>query len=444
MGAPDLQGLFRRLLDDSTDNFGRLSVGQLTEILDVAGESDFTPERLRYYKDGQRRFLQYGTDSNFTETDAGHLLEPDSGMTLEVNTATRTPYPVGVDLWPSVARRITQAPQSGDVVGGGYGVIDLANFDPDTVTYSGTDADGYFWYHTADTGLDRVLFAGVRNGTVYDSFETDLTKTAGVLTVIEQRLNCYDVGPSVFRETSTDTDNRERPQLNNTLGSVAADDGKGAATFSHRVTMAVHQAAGNSGLGIEAGSMGVKASYDPSYKFKVKRHAQEFTVDNDVEGTYEAVGAIQADPDRPEKVLRINDMEIETTPTASTTDIDVLLIAVDPDSTSANRGDFSTPVEHNPVNSVVEELEDNTITGPDFDGAGTDITGPDLAGTMTNPGGYQLGARSVRTEGQGSKVTTRTSGAVGVRQVQDTDMCLVLADARSTGTFEVSFITSQN
>lgn len=444
MGAPDLQGLIRRLLENSTDNFDRLVSGELTEILDVAGEKDFTPERLRYYKDGTRRFLQYGDDANYTETAAGHLLEPAAGQTLTLETASRVPYPVGVDLWPSAARRITQAPQAGDVVGGGFGVIDLANFDPATVTYSGTTADGYFWYHTADTGLDRVLFAGVRNGTVFDSFETDLGKAADVLTILEQRLNCYDVGPSLFRETYTDTDDRTNPQVNETIGSVSADDGKGSAVFSHRVTMAVHQAAGNSGLGIEAGSIGVKASYDPSYKFKSKRHGMTLDVTNTTDETYQVVGAIRGDNDRPEVTLRVESIDIKTTPGTDTNDIDVLLISVDPAETDADGAAFETPVEHNPTNSVVEMVEDNTLTGPDAGDAGTGVGGPTTSNTMADPGGYQIGGRSVRTEGTGSKTSSSTGGEVGSREIPDTDICLILADSTTAGTFEIDAITAQN
>jgi len=445
MALPDLEGLIRRLFDDTTDNFGRLSVGEITEILDVAGEKDFTPERLRYYKDGSRRFLQYGTDANYSETDAGHLLEPDADQTLTLETTNRTPYPVGADIWPSMARRITQAPQAGDAVGGGFGVIDLANFDPSAISYSGTDADGYFWYHTADTGLSSVLLVVVRNGTILDTFETDLNTAASTLTIIEQRLNCYDVGPSVFRETFTDVaDNRNRPQKNVTIGGVANDDGKGSAVFTHRVTMAVSQAAGNTGLGIEAGSIGVKASYDPAYKFKTKNHPMDLTTENSTPGTYEVVGAIRGDPTRPENILTVDAVDIKTTPGPDVTDTTVLIIAVDGSESNAVDGDFSTPEEHNPANSIVEIAEDNTLTGPDFEDVGTDIDGPVLAGTMTDPGGYQTGYKSVSTEGTGSKTSTTTGGEVGRREIPDTDLALVLADTSTAGSFTIDAITSQN
>jgi len=49
----------------SSDNFDRDVSNPLLDIVDVAGDKDFTPERLRFFKDGSRVFLQYRTDSTF-------------------------------------------------------------------------------------------------------------------------------------------------------------------------------------------------------------------------------------------------------------------------------------------------------------------------------------------------------------------------------------------
>lgn len=446
--APTLQTLLRRLIDDTTDNFGRVTIGELTDLINVSGERDFTPERLRYYKDGTRRFIQYGTDANFSETEAGHLLAPDAGQTLTLETAERAQYPVGIDFWPSMAREVNGELQSGDAIGGGYGVIDLANFNPGTVTWDGTTADGYFWIHTADTGLDEVYLVGVRSGTVFDSFRTGLATAASVLTIIEQRLNCYDVGPSVFRETYTDIADRTEPQQNDILGSVANDDGKGSELFSHRMTWSIHQAAGNSGLELEAGSVAMRASSDPAYDFKKKGHGMTFEVTDATADTYQVVGAIRGENARPEIALQISNVDISSTPGSGVTDTEVLLIAVDDSETNVDAETFTTPPEHNPENSVVRVYQDDagngTITGPVQDGAGTDVSGPDTANTMTNPGGYQLGRQAVDSEGVGSGENVTRSPEPGERQVHDTDLCLILADCASTGTLRCDFQTAQN
>lgn len=441
----DLEEAVSAAIEAYSDNFDRLVTNELTDLINVPGEKDFTPERLRYYKDGTRRFLQYGTDANYSESPAGHLLEPDAGQTLTLKLAERATYPVGFDLWPSASYRLTQAPQSGDRVGWGFGEIDLANFDPSTNTWSGTTADGYFAIHTADTGLSSVLLAGVRDGTIFDSRVVDRQKAADILTILEARLNWYDVGPAVFRETFTDIGaNPLYPQQNEPIGAVASDDGKAAAIGSHRAQFAIHQASGNSGLGLEAGSMAVKSSGAPNYQFKTKGHSMDLDVTNGTEGTYQVCGALRSDPGRPTIKLRIPSIEIISTPDSSTTRTRVLLIAVDPSETDASFPSDATPEEHNAANSVVEQMEDNTLTGPVEDDAGTDVSGSTTANTMTNPGGYQVGRDSVTPEGSGSKTKVVSETQVGNRSVYDTDVCLILVDANTTGTCEIDVLTEQN
>lgn len=431
--------------DEGRDQFDIPYRNEPYDLINVPGEHDFTPERLRYYKDGTRIFLEYGTDPNYSETTTGHLLEPDAGQTLTLNFAERTAYPVGKDVWPSMARRLTQAPQAGDVVAGGYGVPDLANFDPATISYTGTEADGWFWYHTADTGLDECILAGVKDGTIFYDTRVDLYKTADIISIMEQRINWYSVGGAEFRQSFTNiADRPEKPQQNETIGAVANDDGKSAARGSHRVTMSIHQAAGNTGLGLEAGSMKISASGQPSYQFKQKGHSMDLENTNTTRGTYQVCAAIRGDPARPTVKLRIPEFDIISTPGSAVNWTRVLMIAVGDVETSASGATYAPPPEHNPANSIVREVEDNTLTGPVEDDANTDASGPVTANTMTNPGGWQLGRESVTPEGTGSKTSITTGEQVGNRPLYDTDIALVLVDSDTAGTVEIDVQTSQN
>jgi hypothetical protein len=430
---------------DSADNFGRVVANGLGDIITVDGEKDFTPERLRYYKDGTRRFLQYGTDANYSETAPGRLLEPDADQTLRIRTAERSFYPVGNDLWPSLASRVTQTPQAGDAVGAGYGVIDIDNFDPAAVSYSGSDADGFFWFHTADTGLDSVLLVGVQGGTIFDSRTVSLAKAADILTITEQRLNYYDVGPSTYRETYTNVaDYPTDPQRNDTIGAVANDDGKGPERGSHRMVAAVKQAAGNTGLGFEVGSLGIRTPGPSTPDYKDKIHTMSFDYTNPAE-TWEVVGAIRSDPTRPTVKLRLPDFNITTTPGTSVNRTRLLIQSVDPANTNAD-GAFpadhadAVPDEHSAVNSIVEEIEDNSLTGPVEDDAGTDVTGATTAGSMDNPGAYQIGYDSITPD----KKDTRSSPPVGQRELFNGDIALILADSDTSGTIGVNVVTQQN
>jgi hypothetical protein len=255
------RGLFKvvsdlkRFWSESRDNFDRDVANPLVDLIDVAGEKDFTPERLRYFKDGTPVFLQYGTDPTFSETERGYLLQPESDQTLTLRTAEKAAYQVGFDLWPTMSRQVNGTLQSGDVVAGGYGQLDLLNFDPGAVdpsadnpaagAHTGTDADGYFWYHTVDTGTGEALLAMVQNGTVLDSRIVELVKGIDVFSIMEQRLNWYAVGPCVFRESSTDTvEFPDSPQVNRTVGAVANDDGAGPADGSNDYQRASNRARG--------------------------------------------------------------------------------------------------------------------------------------------------------------------------------------------------------
>jgi hypothetical protein len=440
----------------SRDNFDRNVSNELVGFVDVAAEKPFTPERLRYFKDGTRVFLEYGDDATFTNTDQGFLLQPASDQTLTLRTAEKAAYRVGYDLWPTQAFQINGPLQAGDAVGLGYGELAIGDFDPTAVdpeaenpaagAYTGTDADGYFRYHTTETGLADALLAEIQRGTVLDSRIVGLQKPADVFTISETRLNCYAVGPAVFRQSFTDiVEFPDSPQANRTIGAVANDDGKGAAEFSHRTTYGIKQGAGNSGLEIEAGSVAVRGPADGEPQFKSKGHSMNLDASNPAE-TYQVAGGLRIDPDRENVKLRVSGLQITNTPGSNVTDTAVLLMAVDSQSTNApGSGTWSTPIEHNPANSVLQEVEvdqDATtpLTGPVEDDPDTDSTGAVLANAMNDPGGYQLGRGSITTD----KKESRSAPGFGNRELYPGDVCLLLVDVSTAGTVEVDVQTLQN
>lgn len=446
-----LSTLFDRLSLWS-DQFDGQTSNTPEDLVDVPGEHDFSPERIRYYKNGSRRFLQYGTDANYTETARGRTLAPDSDQTLTINTAERAAYPVGADLWPSMSYSVNQPPQAGDAIGGGYGIIDLANFDPATVSYdAGSTADGWFWYHTADTGLSECILAGVGDGSIYYDTQVPVYQAADVLAIMETRLNWYGVGPGKTIRSYTDIANHpNKPMQNKVLGHVANDSGPSSVKASHRAILSIYQAAGNSGLELTAGSMSVWASSTPNYAFKAKGHEMSLDNTNTTAGTYQVLGAIRPDPTREAVKLRFTNIDITQTPGTETNNTEVLVVAVDPSNTNAPAGgSWDTPVEHNPTNSVVEQVTvagDATtpLTGPDQAGAGTDIDGADTSNTVTNPGGYQMARETVGVEGTGGKTESKKDEQTGDRELYDTDYALFLVDSDTAGTLKVQVSTEQN
>jgi hypothetical protein len=450
----------KSILLGTQDNFGRQVANPLVDLIDVAGEKDFTPERLRYFKDGQRIFIQYGSDPTFSNTERGFLLQPGSDQTLTLRTGEKAAYQVGFDLWPTMSRQINGTLEPGDVVGGGYGRLDLQDFDPTAVdpggdnpasgVYAGADADGYFWYHTTDTGTGDVLLAMVQSGTVLDSRIVSLVKGISTFTIMEQQLNWYAVGPCVYRESSTDVSQfPSRPQVNQIVGAVANDDGPGPAEGSHRLTTSIKQGAGNTGLELEVGSKGIRTPGTAIPQFKVKGHSMDLDLTETGDGTYQVLAAIRIDPEREEVKLRFTDLTIISTPGNSVSRARVIIQSVAPENTNADDFTFTTPVEHSEANSVLREVEvagdaGTPLTGPIEDDPATDASGAATANTMTNPGGYQLLRASLTPEGGGQSSSVTTTTQEGNRELYPGDIGLVLVDGADSGEYEIDISTEQN
>lgn len=429
------------------DTFGNLIANPEKDSINSPGSFQFTPERRRVFRNGSRVFLQYGTDSRFSDTDTGIDLQPDSGDTLTVNTAERVPYPVGNDIKVSWSVQIPNAPQSSDVVAIGFGEPDVDNFDPSTKSYSGSSADGSFIYVTEDNGLDTVFVAEVRDGTIVDSIDDKRLESAfDALVRHEMEGNWYGVGPSIFTESYTDVaESRKDPQQNRIITSVANDDGKSWLFPQKRVRIQVHQDSANSGLTVEAGSLAAKTIGDRTTNFKSKDHTQVLNVSNTTADTYEVVGAIAIDADQNRIKGRLSDIQISSEPSSSAA-ADVLIQSVDKSSTNYEEADFSVPDEHSAQNSAIRTTagntgEGNSPTGPVADDSGTDSSGATLSNTMTNPGGYQI----QRTKLGATKNKDQTQAAGQKERVlNDTDFSLILVDANETGDYDLEVTTRQN
>lgn len=429
---------------DRRDNFDHIVSNPLTDLVHIPGHHDFTPERLRFYRNGNRVHLQYGNDADYTETGSGRELSPDSGDTLTIQSSQRISYPVGFDLLPSAAWQTIGTPEAGDVIAGGLGNPDVDNFDPAAEEYTNSNADGYFWFITADTGTDEALFVEVRDGTILYKTRATLAKGTDVWSRFALWLNWYGVGPCRFIETYTDiVSDSTNPQENRPLAAVANDDGKGPLNGSKRIRFQIHQDSANTGLKLEVGSLGVSIPGRFEYIFKVKEHSTVYNVTNNTRGEYEVVGALRIDPARPLIYTRITGSEFIETPSTNT-DADLMVIAADPDETNLGDGDFETPRERSEKNSVIEEVVDNSATGPDADAVGTDVTGAETAQSMTNPGAYQIANAKIRSQGTGSKTEQNTSGKTKSRDLHDIDWGLVLIDSSEIGEHEVDWSIAEN
>ena len=388
-----MRNILEKWFRSSTNNFDQVITNSLETVVKVPGENDIAPERLEVFSGGDRIFLEYGDDSRYSDTEAGRELIPGSDEEVTARSTARATYPVGLDLIPSHAFQINGPIQSGDAVALGFGVPDLANFDPVNIEWSGTTADGVFIIFTEETGTRWAWQVMVQNGTVVDkhNFRYDKDKAQWARTAF--LWNWYDNGPAKHIESYTDVEgDRKDPQKNVVKSSVANDDGKGPANGSHRLVQSVYQASGNTGLVLECGSMATQYVGSFPKNLKTKESTISLDVSNTTDGDYEVLGAVKHAEDRETEEMNITGLAFTNIPD-SNADVEVLIIAVDPSETNFSIGDFSTPPERNETNTAYRQATSTTATGPDADAAGTDASGSVTSEVMQNPGGFQIGRR---------------------------------------------------
>lgn len=434
------------------DDFGHPVVQQITTIQESQGYQRTNPERRRVFRNGSRLYLMYddGFINNETSTyvDDIHLgtrLKPDPGDSMVLRGTDRLSYAVGFNSLLSMAFR-TNDMDPGDVWMAGFGIPDIQNFNYSEGTWAGSEADGWIFYRTGDMDSDEVRLVQLRNGTIQDSSMADWIRPGRFWKRAELWTSWYAEGGGTLYESYTAVEeppepSRKVPHRTDLITSVANDLGPGPDVGAHRVFMACRQDSGNSGFTFDAGSFVQQVVNDYQPEFKDKGHPMIVTAENTTAGTYEVVGAIRLKrPLTPGNVVQVSITGLPT----GTAEATVLVQAIDPGHTSLVDSDFTTPVEHNKLNSALGIVSDNTATGPDEDDAGTDIDGATLVGTATNPGGYQIGFSEVTASGQGSSLNQRDTTLDASRNLPTSDYGLVWIDANEAGDYRLAMRIAQN
>jgi len=297
---------------------------------------------------------------------------------------------------------------------------------------------------TNETGVEQAYLMMLQAGTVVDEYLITWEKPADIWKRISFLWNWYDKGPAQLIETYTDTSrSRKRPQFNELKGA-----GKGPGKGSQRIFGEVYQASGNSGLELEVGSMATQYVGNFPVNLKVKSHTMEVEVSNTSDNTYEVVGAVKHSEGRMDEELSIQNLTFSTLPSTST-DAEVMAMAVDPSNTNFSADDFFTPPERNLENTVVRHTteSDAAITdaeGPVENDSGTDASGAVQAATMTDPGGYQIGRDKENNASQGNTSRSSKSSIEENRRLPDGRWSLILVDSNESGTHEVEIRTGEN
>lgn len=409
-------------IGQSTDNFGHLIADGKTNEADIAAHYDFSPERWRLYKNGDREFFQYNTVSDFTDEVDGFRMAPSGGDSLTLKTAERFRYKVGYVVEPSVSFKVNQALQNNDIVTVAYGDADLANVGDNTTDLASANPDGWVLKITSSGTEFNIYRGGSKQAGKPVSFKKGLT----TLSRIAMQLNWYNVGSAILEETYTDNGF----QRNTDLVEVGVDDGKGPETANKRIQFGVRPDSSTSGLELETGSTGFKTLGDVS---GIKRSKPVFKSGLSVSAvdTWEPLFAARIDPEKDlvnTQIASMKNLKFDSSETA-----EILAVAVDSSKTDATG--FEYPDEVHEPNSAVQVTE-NVSQIPNESGS---QVSPDAA---TEPGGFAV-AHSVLTTDDGAQGSGFVSNVRRKRPLYDGDHVVFLARSSATGNVSFRFSTLQ-
>lgn len=411
----------------SSDAFGKSIRLNTQNKADLASHYAYSPERYRIFVDGTRQEIQYdGSPSQFSDNADSFSLKPQAdGEVVTLKTTERYRYVVQYVIEWSIAFQTNADLQTGDVWAIGYGDPDIENSADDT---PGPDADGWFVYQNSADATDEATLAEYRSGTEVSALTVTFTELPRDWGRIAGDTNWYNVGETSLTETYVEIEGGEPEQLNDVIGTVGVDEGKGPELANHRFTASIKTGSNSAGsLELEVGSIGIRIFGDVTEILRTKTFSFEQTYSGTT-GEYEPLLAIRIDPDRPEVSSQLSVLEANE---FSAND-DLILVAMLFNSDNVLNGsgdtltdsDFSTPTELNSLNSVVET---STAVEQVPDSSGTAQT------SMSDPGGYQVGYGSLTTNGQGGSARQSSNARTQKRVIPNGDVAVVMALSDSTG-----------
>ena len=423
-------------IEEYEDAFGNHLVRTTNNDADLAAHYRFSPERYRFYRNDERELLLYEIEQNDDlssypylsdarpgEEDA-FILQPDPGDTLTFKTAERFRYTVGFVQELGAAFALSQR---------------LTNpndrFEMGLSTGKNTESfsDGYFFRHTSEHDFNQGDFFERRNGNIIGDVETvSLKKAMDYFRRVALEYNWYNVGEEDWTETYT-TAKDGQLNIQSAVTTTEEDDenagfgGRGPISGNGHIAVQVEADPATTDLEVYVGSFSILTEGATRDILRGKGF-EKVGYEPTQSGSWEAMYAIRADPNRPNVAMELRGLEI-TQGSAK-----VLVVACDPSNVLAADGnplsddDFYTPEEQSKANSVLEVTDLGVVEEwPNESGV--------LGSVHDNPGGYQTMFSTSRTTSlQGNQSATRTGSSREKHGIWDGDLGVVVAKPQSTDT----------
>lgn len=410
-GAP-VYGDVRAALDVHTDAFGRLdTIAGARNVLDIASHYNFSPERLRLFRNGSRAFPQYNDIAQFSDEADHWLLSPDAGDTMHIESAESGTYVVNYTLQASWAFQLNQALSSGDVLRVG----------PRTAN------DGWFMEqrgadHTA-TQADIIELSGGSEETLLSDVELPRDFTGWY------RWQCVYGWYAILNQQWALTDINDEGEVETTIFARSANDGvRGPETGNLNLWIEIEADASTSDLQLEVGSMGMVTVGDPTSLQRDKPQYESITVGGTAD-TWDPLLAVRIDPNNSNVNSQLTSLDILDY--GANDDCELLVVSVDANNTDAS--EFVEPEYHHGYNSALQSTE-NVSQVVNSTGTVKDLTASD------KPGGYTMAA-AVELSGGNRAGTAGTSNQASQEKkgILESDHVVFLARSATVGS-DLSFV----
>lgn len=396
-----------------TDAFGKQIADGTFNKLDIATQYNFSPERVRLFRNGSREFPQYNSISQFNDGADIWQLQPDAGDTMHVESAESSTYTVQYVMQASFALELNQSLSSGDKLRIG--------------AYNGTDG----WVleqrgsdHT-DTQVD-IIESSAGTETTLES-DADLSKPVTDWTRYEIDYNWYGVGNQIWRQTYTDGGN----QINGEITKTSNDGERGPETGNLNLWYEIQADSSTSGLELNVGSMGLVELGDTTTINRDKPQFEDISVSGSAD-TWEPIYAIRIDPN--DSNVNAQLVELEVLNYGANDDIEMVVTSVDPSKTDISSSDWSDPDYHHATNSAIQSTT-SVSQVPDTNGTQKDL------GSSDKFGGFTLGSAVELSGGnRNGSSATQNDARIEKKAVLDSDHIVFLVRSSTVDGSNVQFV----
>lgn len=333
LGAP-VYGDIRAELPFNENSLGDLIADGKLNLLDIATQYNFSPERVRLYRNGSREFPQYNTVSQFEDAADHWKLKPDAGDTMHIESAESATYVVNYSLLASFAFQLNQSLQDGDA-------LRVGPRGPD-------DANG--WYmeqrgadHT-DTQMDIIELSNGSTSTLASDVELDKPTTGWYR--YECEYGWYAVLNQIWKQTYTvdgDVTNRQ-------FAKTSRDGARGPEEGNLNLWYEIEAGGSTTGLELEVGSMGMVIEGNPTSLTRDKKQFESETVSG-TDNAWIPIYAFRIDPD--DASVNSQFKQLEALNYGANDDCELVVAAFDPSKTDAT--EWTTPDYHHDDNSVFQK-----------------------------------------------------------------------------------------